>query len=429
MRGYAGATGTTVTDSALDAEQRRLINRRERFDAQKTLWAHSSLRRVAFCGRFASSEAGINVKASGSVADGTRRAGFGGLQSCGSTWSCSVCSEKIQAERQHEVAFAMAAWMRVRDTDGGVRGSDRSVLFLTLTMRHRRCGCSGWLSTLDERPEGIFHRDGCGSSLAALWADVAVAWNRTTSGAGVAWNGSGAKVKKRTIGDRERFGIGGYVRVVEVKHGKNGWHVHVHCLLFMRRTLSACERADLRGRLFGRWEAALGKLGRSVIEEYGIDLRPVSAGDGLADYFAKTVYQGTTAAAAAYEVTGSQSKRRGKGGRAPFDILRDIVANGDADDLDLWHEWETASKGRRQLVWSRGLRDEVGLNDEKTDEEIAAEDAGGDVLEWLHDDWRGSQLAWHKADLLAAAEADDTGETLCALLNRLHAARPPRHRE
>jgi len=294
-----------------------------------------------------------------------------------------VCSEKIQAERQSEVNGGIASW----------QASGGSVLFGTLTMRHNKS-----------------------QSLAGLWDAVGKAWNRTVSGAGVAWNGSKEGVKKPTLGDKQRFGIAGYARVVEVKHGAHGWHVHIHFLMFTRGRLGNSERWDLRGRLFGRWEAALAKQGHSVIDEHGIDLRPVLPGDSaLGDYFAKSTY-GVTPAAAAYEVTGSQSKTAGKGGRTPFEILRDVVRVGLVDDLELWTEWEKGSKGRRQFTWSRGLRDMLGLNAERTDEEICDEDAGGEVLEWLHNDWKDLGLAYLRVELLELAEADDTGEALCTWL-------------
>lgn len=374
----------TVADPA---EVRRVSARVARFDAQKILWRESTLQRVAFCGRFAyDNDAGISVKASGSVVDGTRRAGFGGLQTCGSTWACPVCSAVIAAERQGEIAAGINAW----EAGGG------SVIFGTLTMRHNK-----------------------GHSLNALWDAVSEAWNRTTSGAGVPWNGG-----SNELGDKARFGIAGILRLVEVKHGVHGWHVHIHFLAFVRVPLTVQQLEDLRSRLYGRWEAALARRGFSVVEGVGIDLRP-TVGTKLGDYFTKSTYVGVrtvTAAAAAYEVTGSGTKQAGKGGRSPFDILRDVVSIGLLDDLELWTEWEKGSKGRRQLTWTRGLRDLLRLDVERTDAELVDEDHGGDVLEWLHADWRDLRLAHHRAHLLGLAEADDTGEALVTWLNQRQAA-------
>ena len=103
----------------------------------------------------------------------------------------------------------------------------------------------------------------------------------------------------------------------------------MHALLFLEHELETEQVWDLRGRLFGRWENALKTKGLSVLPEYGIDLRPVTSGNGIADYFAKNTY-GVTPGRAAYEVTGSHSKRLGKGGLTPFQLLQHMVETGDA---------------------------------------------------------------------------------------------------
>lgn len=97
----------------------------------------------------------------------------------------------------------------------------------------------------------------------------------------------------------------------------------------------------------------------------------------------------TSPSAAAYEVTGSHSKRAGKGGRTPFQILEDVVTVGLEDDLALWYEWEHESQGRRQLTWARGTRTLLGLDVERTDEELAEDDAldGEPVFTFTRDEW------------------------------------------
>jgi hypothetical protein len=387
-----------VTDPA----QRRTSRRRDRYAARFALWKITNLKRVAACGRFATDvDGGVQVRVSGSTADGTRRAGFRGVQSCGSTWACPVCSEKIQAERQHDVSRAIATWT---DSPG------REVVFLTLTMRHHQ-----------------------GQSLEDLWNGVSSAWRATTSGSRHAWEA-----------DRADFGVSHYLRVVEVTHGRNGWHVHVHALLFLDRSnreLAAGEPINdhelyrLRRSLFGRWRDSLRSHGFDAWEQVGVDVRRVVAGDSLGAYFAKSTYKGTTAEGAAFEVTGSVSKRAGHG-RTPFQILRACVEPGDVEQVDgdvaLWREWERVSKGRRQLVWSRGLRDAVGLTVELTDVEVVETDRGGERLADLGDQWKLDHLARKAVRLLEWAEADDTGETLRRELRKLAAAagrQPPDPRD
>ena len=114
----------------------------------------------------------------------------------------------------------------------------------------------------------------------------------------------------------------------------------------------------------------------------------------LGDYFVKACYS------ASMEVGRSDMKKARLGGRTPFALLDDIVVNkrtGEVgpdylDDLDLWHEWEKASKGKRQIAWSKGLRARLLPAEEVvelTDEEIVEADLGGDeVAEIAGDVWR-----------------------------------------
>lgn len=367
---------------------RRVAARRSRYAAQRTVWAETRIKRVALCGRTVTSNAGgVAVKVTGTPGTPDARAGFSGLQSCGSVHACPVCAEKVNAERQAQLEAGIRGWL----------AAGHAVVFGTLTMRHNR-----------------------GHRLAALLDAIGPAWHRTTSGAGRPWNGGKDRRGGFEVGDRAAFGIKGVCRVVETKHGENGWHPHVHFLLFLERDLDRQALADLEGRMFGRWESALARRGFSVLRSVGIDLRPVSHdSDDLASYFTKARYSTSTPGRAAFEVMGSQAKRQGKGGRTPFEILADLVRDGLADDLDLWHEWEQASHGRRQITWSRGLRALLALGAEKSDQEVVDEDAGGLVLFVLRTEevtpaWAARRWLW--------LEAAETG-TLGALVEPVLAAR------
>jgi hypothetical protein len=59
-----------------------------------------------------------------------------------------------------------------------------------------------------------------------------------------------------------------------------------------------------------------------------------------------------------------------------WSFLDDVIDQGDADSLDLWHEFQRGSKGRRQLTWSKGIRELLGLRAEKSDEDVAGEELG-----------------------------------------------------
>jgi hypothetical protein len=312
--------------------------------------------------------------------DGHRRAGFGGIATCGSVWACPVCSAKIGAHRQGEIEQALSAW----------HGRGGRVALATFTMRHN-----------------------ASQSLADLWEAKSYAWGKVTSGR--AW-----------VDDQEQFGTPlartitrgkrkgevvtegrvPWIAVTEVTHGQNGWHVHVHVLLLLAEGSPDTDPlvAMMGDAMFSRWRDALQRKGFAAprVVRYngphesagyprcdrlgahthgGFDWRllhgdPAAA---LGEYFTKVNYSASMELA-----RGDLKAGRGRN-RTPFTILRNIVTTGDADDLDLWHEWEQGSRGRRQIGWSVGLRGLLlGTEDTPEDEEIAAADEGGTVEYGVH---------------------------------------------
>ncbi len=258
-------------------------------------------------------------------------AGLSGLAHCGSVWVCPVCAAKIATRRAEELA----------DVQRFALEQGCSATMVTLTMRHHQ-----------------------GQSLADCWAALSKGWHGVTSG-------------KQWMADTDRGGLVGWVKAVEVTQGKNGWHVHVHALLIWQDLIDQKDADDIGERMWQRWTRALRRNGfDSLKDSGGLDVRTATldpdAGTGLHEYFVKL----------AHEITGGQAKLAKGGGRTPFQLLSDAV-EGLADEVKLWHEWERASKGRRQMEWSRGRRDLrkwAGLGRELTDEEIAEEEPGGSEL-------------------------------------------------
>jgi hypothetical protein len=396
-----GHTPGRKTDTPRAARERRRTARAGRYAARSVLWDESSLRRVRACGLRAQgtqhdAALGRQVNRDPMVAirvtetpDG-KRAGFSGVQSCGSTWACPVCSEKIQAARNDEVARAL----EVAHARGWVAA------FVTLTVRHSRR-----------------------HSLAGVWSAVSAGWRSATSGSRSEWEA-----------DRAAYGVKGYIRLTEVTHGRNGWHVHIHALVLLDPAASRVADLNDDGRLhlrdvqalgdsmFRRWSRGVKSVGKGYApaKRHGVDVRLVTDdGHDLAAYFAKNVYAVKSSASAAADVTSSHTKTARQGNVTPFGILARLVANGEARDLALWHEWEAASKGKRQLLWSNGLRADLGIGVEVDDQTIVDDDAldGVEVARMPPRDYRRLAFAGLLPAVLDAAEAQDGGHRLYSLLS------------
>src|SRR5690625_2431545 len=307
--------------------------RRERWEMRGILWNETTLQRVCSCGRWSiRPDAVVQVRKTG------KAVGFSGLASCGSIWVCPVCNSMIMALRRLEVGLVLAAFP--------------AAAFGAYTIRHQR-----------------------GDDLDQLWRNLSVLWNR------VARN-------RAVIEARADLGHVGIIRAAEVTHGFFGWHPHLHPTHVFNREISAAYVEQLHQAQFKAWRSAAENLGLDAPSDRAQALGLVRDGAEIDRYLTKSTYHGANSVAWEMTSTQTKSKTRSSGSRTPWEILRGI-GQGNADDLDLWHEWEKASKGKRALTYSRGLRAAAGLDIEATDEEVAAAeigteiDAGFNIVNWL----------------------------------------------
>ena len=336
----------------LDTYAKSSRHRLDRWLAREALWHHSGVDRCTKCGRYpVTKDFTVEVRANG------QSVGFAGLYTCGSVWVCPVCNAKIQSVRRLEVGAALALHF---ERGGGAA-------FGAFTVRHA-----------------------AGDALSGLLEGL------TT--------GLARPARDRTV-KRLRADLGylGRMQALEVTEGENGWHPHRHPLAFFDRPVLPDTLAELHFAEFRAFRAGVERAGLEAPSILANVLMPVSPGsDALGDYFNKAVY---SPEGAGFEMTSTQGKKaRGKHGRTPWDILRNFVATGDADDLARWHEYESAMRGKRALTYSRGLRSTLGLGTEATDEEIAENEVGdaadtGFVVEDWAPIWRRAELG---AGLLAA---------------------------
>lgn len=406
-----------------DAAAVAVKRRNARYRGRWTLWDESKLARVRSCGRTCRDANGVGVMLAPRPGGGMV-AGFSGLASCGSVWACPVCSAKIAAKRQGELARAVQAWQR----QGG------RIAMLTLTVRHNKS-----------------------HDLAHLWPIISDAWHATTSGA--AWTQeqtmfgvdlarvvhSGKRKGETVIAKRIRT-----VRLVEVTYGENGWHIHIHAILFLRPGVNPLDAAYLGDEMFMRWRDSVTGAGMPAPSwAHGVDCHLVGGdqvGKDISEYFVKATYDGrhipsaspmsikagVISRAVSFETARTDLKSAQRDNRQPFQILEDIVERGDAADLDIWHEWEAGSKGRRQVAWSQGLRAELLEGEvEQSDEEIAEEVIadGVEVARIPGRSWTMVAKAHADALVLLAFETDVTaGLHLLALYRPPERAQLPRSR-
>jgi hypothetical protein len=310
----------------LDPQADNRVSRRHVRHAQReVLWAESRIERVRKCGRVPVTDHGhVAIRDNGGVAHYT------GLATCGSIWACPVCSAKIRNSRALDISVGAAKWDR----------AENSVYMITLTMPHDY-----------------------GLPLAKLIPAIADGFRAVISGR--AW------VKLRAA-----LGVAGTIRSMEVTHGVNGWHPHLHVLVFIDGDPGAAGLAALAAHVRRVWARHITKAGYRLPNEHGVDIQRCASANEAGQYIAKT----QDGRSAGNEVARGDMKSGRNGGRTPFEILDDFRWTGDGADLQLWHEYERATRGRQAIAWSKGLRELLGLADEQTDEQLAAAEIGGEDL-------------------------------------------------
>lgn len=299
--------------------------RDSRHALRRFLWKNTSVARIAGCGLCTPGN-DVNVRVSQM---GNRLvAGASGLITCSSVWACPVCSAKISTERSREVANTI----RTYNATGG------RVLFATFTLRHD--------ATQD---------------LNVVWDGLADSWRHFLGGKG--WKDL-----------QNKFSLDGWIRAVEVTHGANGWHVHAHTAIFVKGSdVDDNFLNKLSDALYHRWDLATSSNGFSTTRD-AFDCRDTYSDSGLARYLVKS----SNAYKPALELTQGSAKTAKDKSRTPFAILADLAATNSNDcrcsvslnadgspryrktcDACLWRHWEKHSHSRRQISYSRGLRDLV----------------------------------------------------------------------
>ncbi|GHD37747.1 hypothetical protein GCM10007147_45950 [Nocardiopsis kunsanensis] len=267
---------------------------------------------------------------------------YAGVGTCGSIWACPVCSAKIRNTRAEDVSTATANWDREGNT----------VLMAAFTAPHD-----------------------LGMALQPLMKAISSGFTYCLSG-------------RPWMRLKERLGIVGQIRALEVTHGEHGWHPHLHVLIYIKGGIDAQGLAELTIHLRERWKTWITRKGyRPPHDLHGVDIQRCYSAEEAGAYIAKT----QDGKGVGNEMTRGDLKQGRKGSRTPFEILDDFRWTGDARDLALWGEYERATHKKQAITWSGGLRKLLLPDDqeEKKDEEIAEEEVGGDDVALLEPDtWR-----------------------------------------
>ena len=240
------------------------------------------------------------------------QANFGNLQRCYSVWNCPICSMTITEGRRSELKQGLANWI---DAGG-------HAYLVTFTNSHHK-------------------GDNLGDLLQGQKKAFVKFWEKR-------------KVKEML----KRLGYQGRIVATEVTWGEqNGWHPHYHMIFFFDHEINS---QGIQSYLALEWQDACVKAGLKAPDLiHGVDVRN---GTRAAEYVSKWGLE--------EEVTKGHLKKGLNGSLTPFDLLRGCSTNNHYKTL--FKQFADVFKGKQQLVWSKGLKELLGIK-QVTDEELIEE--------------------------------------------------------
>jgi hypothetical protein len=269
-----------------------------------------------------------------------------GLNRCGNIWTCPVCAAKVAEARRAELSAALVSHLK----DGG------AAYLVTLTFPHE---ADHLMSELLERFTNARQR----LQNSRVWKNVM----------------------------KEAGRIGSVASLEVTISQENGWHPHLHLLVFANvQGFGEGEAANQAGDLESPAIAALKTAWVNILLKTGLgDHRKINdmldhalnvrGGNQAAEYIAK--YGRDERWGQSSEMTKHYAKQGGAGERnglshfTPFQLLQ-WAGNGDEWSIRKFIEYSEAIEGKRAVTWSPGLkRALLGKEDDRTDEEIAADDS------------------------------------------------------
>ncbi len=245
------------------------------------------------------------------------RASYKNLIVCSRLWHCPVCASRISEQRRKELKSA-------------AENSGFTTVMATFTLRHNK-------------------RDNLASMVKAITGSY------RSLKSGTPW---------QTI--KDEYSVIGDVRALEVTYGDNGWHVHIHALLFLSHALNTSQQASLENALKRRFLQVLGAYGYDASWQHGVWL--TASNTDIVEYVAKfgrlpKLNTNGDTWSIYHELTKANQKRtRSKDGLTPWGLLLAYDA-GDKQAAVLFLEYAHVFKGFHQLQWSRGMKNLLHIGD------------------------------------------------------------------
>lgn len=252
----------------------------------------------------------------------TGHAHYTGTQYCGAVWACPVCSSIIRNAYAKDVTQAVDIW----------QSKGNGLYMVTVTLRH-------WL----------------GDDLKTNLEVLTTSWREVVN-------------SRRWKLYKQDHGIEGYIRSLELTYSDaNGWHPHFHFLFLVEGKATEYGEAALQDVLLPLWQKYVVKNGGRLPNGNGLDVRAVDEkGRAVAQYVSKIVDGSNISLELA---RGDLKENDELQSITPFQLLDIDTPKSRA----LWSNYLAATKGKRSIMFSRGLRDRLGMKSEKTDAEIIEE--------------------------------------------------------
>jgi len=259
------------------------------------------------------------------------RARFTNLMRCGSAWVCPWCSWWIAEKRRKEMTMALAHL------------SHYAIPFMTTyTIRHR-----------------------LGSPLERVLSGLLGAYRLMV----------GSRPWRNLC---EEFGVFGSIKALEITHGLNGWHPHLHVVSFIDLTTfisyggilhddggmdvlddSNVWVADFERHVDGHhWRANLAQFAETALT--GVGVKCTGDQKDLAGYVSKYGREQDDHWRIEHEATKAQLKQSRGDGKTPFALLNESLA-GNEQSGRLFQEYAACTAGKAQLIWSPGLKELSGV--------------------------------------------------------------------